>query len=136
MRSASIAAAALASTLSCSSSSVNEGSGGASTGGGGGSGGQSGGGPPFDCVTSCRNGDSDGYAAFIKTLKNFACGNTTCSKLCSNMCDAGEINAACAGCLIDKPLSDSVLLEVKQDCTQYSEPQCASFASCVESCMQ
>jgi hypothetical protein len=123
------------------------GAGGQSGGAGGQSGGGSGGGSmdgggacmqkvQFACVNCCRTNDNDGYLAFITKLKDFVCSNTSCTAYCPNMCADKDIEASCADCIIKKPIAGSVLIEVKQNCSQYGKPQCASFASCVESCMQ
>ena len=90
----------------------------------------------FACVNCCRTNDNDGYLAFITKLKDFVCSNTSCTAYCPNMCADKDIEASCADCIIKKPVSSSVLIEVKDNCSRYGKQQCANFASCVETCMQ
>ncbi len=133
--------------VGCSSSSVNEGSGGTpatgGTAGGGGAGGGSGGGSgtciqktAAGCVSCCRTSDPDGYLEFVKTLKNFVCSASACTNACTKMCAENDTTPICAECIIAPPLASSVLLEVKNNCAQFSEPACAAWAGCVEACMK
>lgn len=151
-RSVTVVTVVAALGFGCSSSSVNEGSGGtpgtgATSGAGGASGGGGGGGSgggsgtcmqktAQECVSCCRSSDPDGYLEFVKTLKNFVCSNTTCTKPCDKMCTEGDTTPLCAECIIAPPLASSVLVEVKNNCAQYQDPKCVAWAACAEACMK
>jgi len=125
-------------------------SGGASSGGassGGGSGGAGGaGGSSVDagtchqkadllCVECCRTTDQAGYAAFVEKLKNYVCGNSPCQGSCPGVCSSGDVNGACAKCILAKTSGPSVVDEVQANCTSYGPAACASWADCVLSCL-
>jgi hypothetical protein len=127
--------------VSGGSGGVSGGSGGGAGAGGGSSGSGGGSGActqktAAGCVACCRASDGDGYAAFVGDLKNFVCGNSSCSLKCGDMCDKGDITALCASCIVNLPIELSVLVEVRKHCDQYGPPQCAAWAGCVESCMK